>query len=485
MKKQDRRTFIKSLAAGTAAAAISGSIPISCRGHIGKKQPNILFLFTDDQRFDTIGCLNKNIVKTPNLDRLVHKGVAFTRAHIMGGTSGAVCMPSRAMLLCGKTLFNLEKQGAFIPKKHIMLPEFLRQNGYKTFGTGKWHNGKNAYSRCFDDGGKILFGGMSSHTDILVYDFDPRGEYSQEKQYRENTFSSELFSNEAIRFLEGYTSDEPFFLYAAYTAPHDPRMAPEEFTAVYKPDDIPLPENFMPEHPFDNGELDIRDENLAPHPRTPEVIREHIAGYYAMITHLDFHIGRVLEALECTGKVDNTIIVFMGDNGLAVGQHGLMGKQNLYDHSVRVPLIFSGPGIPRNKTTEALCYLSDIYPTLCDFLGITAPSSVEGASLKDIIEGKEEQIRDRVFLAYRHLQRGLRTVDNWKLIKYNVGGVETTQLFNLNDDPWELNNLANDNSFRQRVKGLTSLLHSDMKALDDICSLNKLNWGITERGDGI
>jgi len=480
MKKQDRRTFIKSLAAGTAAAAFSGSIPISCREHKRKKQPNILFLFTDDQRFDTIGCLYGDKVKTPNIDRLIRHGMAFTRAHIMGGTSGAVCMPSRAMLLCGRTLFHLEKEGFFIPKKHIMLPEFLRQKGYKTFGTGKWHNGKNAYARCFDDGGKILFGGMSSHTDLPVYDFDPKGEYSQEKQYRENTFSSELFSNEAISFLEQYDSDKPFFLYAAYTAPHDPRMAPEEFTAVYKTDDLTLPENFIPEHPFDNGELDIRDENLAPHPRTPEVIREHIAGYYAMITHLDFHIGRVLDALEHTGRADDTIIVFTGDNGLAVGQHGLLGKQNLYDHSVRVPLIFSGPGIPRNKTSEALCYLSDIYPTICDFLGIKAPASVVGSSLKNIIEEKAEKIRDRVFLAYRHFQRGLRTADNWKIIKYNVGCMETTQLFNLNDDPWEINNLADGFRLQPRLKELTSLLQAEMEALDDFCSLNKPNWGFSE-----
>jgi arylsulfatase A-like enzyme len=398
----------------------------------------------------------------------------------MGGTSGAVCMPSRAMLLCGRTLFHLDNKGASIPRAHIMLPELLRQKGYRTFGTGKWHNGKRAYARCFEDGGKILFGGMNDHMDLPVYDFDPKGEYPQESRYQEKTFSSVLFSNQAIKFLEGYASDEPFFLYVSYTAPHDPRMAPEDFTAMYKSDKIPLPENFMPEHPFDNGELDIRDENLAPHPRTPEVIRKHIASYYAMISHLDFHIGRVLETLKRTGKADNTIIVFTGDNGLAVGQHGLLGKQNLYDHSVRVPLIFSGPGIPRNKVTDALCYLLDIYPTLCDLLGYSAPLSVEGSSLKDIINGKKEKIRERVFLAYRHLQRGLRTVDNWKLIKYHVSGKETTQLFNLNDDPWELNNLANDTSYQQRLKELTALLQADMEALDDFCSLDKPDWGLSE-----
>lgn len=475
MRQQDRRSFIKSLGVGTAAAALSGFMPTSCKKKSKNKLQNIVFLFSDDQRFDTIGCLYNNQIKTPNLDRLVRRGVTFTRAHIMGGTSGAVCMPSRAMLLCGKTLFHLENKGASIPNDHIMLPELLNQKGYTTFGTGKWHNGKNAYARCFDDGGKIFFGGMSSHTEVPVYDFDPSGEYPQEKQYQERTFSSELFSNEAIRFLKEYTSDAPFFLYIAYTAPHDPRMAPKEYADMYNPEKIPFPENFMPAHPFDNGEMNIRDENLAPRPRTPEIVRNHIADYYAMISHLDYHIGRVLDTLERTGRADNTIIVFMGDNGLALGQHGLMGKQNLYDHSVRIPLIISGPGIPKGKVTDALCYLSDIFPTLSDFFEISVPPSVDGLSLKDIISGKKDKIRARVFLAYRHLQRALRTDDNWKLIKYNVSGKETTQLFNLNNDPWEAHNLADIMQHQKRLHELTALLQSDMKALDDFYSLKKPN----------
>ncbi len=121
-----------------------------------------------------------------------------------------------------------------------------------------------------------------------------------------------------------------------------------------------LPESFLPGHPFDNGMLKIRDEKLAPFPRTEKVVRKHLADYYAAITHTDAQIGRILDALEKSGKRDNTLIVFSSDNGLAMGSHGLMGKQNVYDHSVHVPLIVAGPGIPKGETRSALCYIYDL-----------------------------------------------------------------------------------------------------------------------------
>src|SRR5690606_25798798 len=189
-------------------------------------------------------------------------------------------------------------------------------------------------------------------------------------------------------FLNRDMNSQPFFLYLSYTAPHDPRMAPEEFASQYPPDEILLPENFMPEHPFPNGELKIRDENLAPFPRTEENTREHIAAYYAMISHVDAQIGRVLDALDQSGQAENTMIIFAGDNGLAVGQHGLMGKQNLYEHSIRVPLIISGPGIPQGEKRETLCYLLDLFPTLCEFIDIPTPDSVEGVSFAPVISAE-------------------------------------------------------------------------------------------------
>lgn len=443
-----------------------------CRGKSPeKKRPSILFLFTDDQRFDTVHALNNPAIQTPNMDRLVRNGMAFTRAHIMGGTSAAVCMPSRAMLLTGISLSHLKDQGLSIPDEHIMLPEHLKNQGYKTCGIGKWHNGREAYARSFTHGGKIFFGGMSDHLKVPVYDFDPTGTYASENQYISKKFSSELFSDEAIQFLENQTDKQPFFLYISYTAPHDPRMAPKEFAEMYPPNQIELPANFLPEHPFDNGELQIRDENLAPFPRTPEIVKQHIAAYYAMITHLDYHIGRVLDALEQQGLADDTIIVFAGDNGLAVGQHGLLGKQNLYDHSVRVPLIFCGKGIPRGARSDSLCYLNDIYPTLCNLLNLPVPKSVEAKSLAPIFKDKNAKIRDAVFLAYKTFQRAIRTDDNWKLIEYHVNGEHGIQLFDLNEDPFEMNNLVGKPQHQRKKQQLSELLYNCIKEFDDLARI--------------
>ena len=151
-------------------------------------------------------------------------------------------------------------------------------------------------------------------------------------------------------------------MYVSLMAPHDPRTMPKEFLEMYDPEEIKLPENFLTEHPIDTGALRVRDELLAAFPREPNEIKRHIAEYYAMISHLDHAFGRLLTALQEQGKLDNTIIVFAGDNGLALGQHGLMGKQNLYDHSVRVPLIFAGPGIPEGEQRNSPVYLLDIFP---------------------------------------------------------------------------------------------------------------------------
>ncbi len=446
-------------------------------------RPNILFFFTDDQRFDTIHALGHEQVHTPNMDALVGEGTTFTHAHIMGSTSGAVCMPSRAMLMTGRTLFHLYRQGQSIPQEHVMLGELLRKEGYETFGTGKWHNGSDSYARSFTDGAEIFFGGMNDHWNVPACDFDPSGEYDVYNPAVRNPFysnetvqrqcdhitpgkhSSELFCDASIDFLRNYEGEAPFFLYLSFMAPHDPRTMPKKYLEMYDAEEIELPENFKPRHFFDNGELRVRDELLAPLPRPPEEIRRHIAEYYAMISHLDAEMGRVIKALEEAGHAENTIIVFAGDNGLALGQHGLMGKQNLYEHSVRVPLIMSGPGVPRGKHSDAHCYLLDIYPTLCDLLDVAIPDSVEGQSLIPTMR-QGSRMRETMFLAYKQYQRCVRD-ERYKLIEYVVKGERTTQLFDIQEDPWELHNLAHDPAHAGHLERLRQALLQWRDALDD------------------
>ncbi len=448
------------------------------------RRPNILFLFTDDQRFSTLNALNNPEVRTPTMDRLVRNGTAFTRAGIMGGTVGAVCAPSRAMLMTGQTLFHVDRSiirpQLASPAERLpfrMFPELLRQQGYETFATGKWHNGEKLFARCFSSGENIFFGGMSNHLKVPVADFDPSGQYPRSGRHTGPKFSSELFTDSAVGFLQRSPKDKPWLAYVAYTAPHDPRMAPKEYADLYPPSKIRLPENFLPQHPFDNGELRIRDEQLAPWPRTPEVIRENIAAYYAMITHVDAQMGRVVKALEDSGQADNTIIVFAADNGLAVGQHGLLGKQNLYEHSVRVPLVIGGPGLPKGKRNDALCYLYDVFPTLCGLTGTAVPPTVEGLSLEPVIRGRQSGVRDSMFFAYRDLQRAVRT-DRWKLILYNVNGKQTAQLFDLHNDPLEMKNLAADPARQPQVRELTALMKTWIGKTNDHVDLDKPDWGI-------
>lgn len=423
------------------------------------KKPNIVLFFTDDQRFNTIHALGNETIQTPNIDELVKEGTCFTHAHIPCGTSGAVCMPSRAMLHSGRKLFSLEGAGETIPEKHIILGEMLQANGYRTFGTGKWHNGKETFNRSFSDGAEIFFGGMADHWNVPAYDYDPAGKYDTVKPMCVDAFhsketvdvncdhittgkhSSEMVCDAAINFLQNYNDDSPFYMYIAFLAPHDPRVMPEKFKNMYKAEDIELPENFMGGHPFDTGDLHLRDEQLAPFPRDPENTKEHIADYYAMISHLDYQLGRVVQGLKDKGVYDNTIIVFAGDNGLALGQHGLFGKQNCYEHSVRVPLIFAGPSIPKGKRSNAYAYLFDIYPTICDMLEVQKPESVEGVSLLNAING-DDKVRNKLYFAYTDKHRAVK-IDNYKLIEYVVNGKHSmTQLFDVEADPFELNNLA-------------------------------------------
>ncbi len=454
-------------------------------------KPNILFFFTDDQRFDTIHALGNPVIQTPHLDRLAARGCVFEQAHIPGGTSGAVCMPSRAMLHSGRTLFHLEGAGESIPVGHVTLGQALRNNGYRTFGTGKWHNGHEAFNRSFSDGDEIFFGGMADHWNVPAYHYDPSGSYSQRLAEVKNPFgnnhvtwrhcdhinsgrhSSEMVCDAAIDFIGRQNGEQPFFAYVSFLAPHDPRTMPQAFLDMYDPAAIELPPNFLGGHPFDTGALRIRDEELAAFPRTPEEIRKHIAEYYGMISHLDHQLGRVMAALESQGLLENTVIVFAGDNGLAVGQHGLMGKQNCYEHSVRVPLIFAGPGIPQVRQKQALVYLLDIFPTLCALTATPLPESVEGISLLQAMHDPGQTIRDSLYFAYTDVQRAVKT-PGFKLIEYAVPEREpVTQLFNLNDDPWEQNNLANRSEYTEQV----AIMRAEMSHYRDQWDDRQSPWG--------
>lgn len=416
-----------------------------------EKRPNVLFLFSDDQRADTIAAHGNSHIRTPNLDRLVKRGVSFTRAYCMGSMQGAVCVPSRAMLFSGRTLFRVPGD----LKGVTTWPEMYARAGYRTFMTGKWHNQQASALRAFTFGKSLFFGGMGDPYELPVADITDKRTLTALR--KSGKHSVELFADSAIDFIKSQKgSDQPFFAYVAFNLPHDPRVAPKEYHDIYNAKKPPLPPNFLPQHPFNNGpDIIGRDEKLAPWPRTPEVVRQHLADYYAAITFMDAQIGRIFEALRAAGLEDNTIIVFASDSGLAIGSHGLFGKQNLYDHSLRVPLIMAGPFIPQNQQRHGMCYLLDIFSTLGDLCGVKYLKENEGRNFVGLLSGRVSQGREELFFAYRDVQRAVRD-DRWKLIVYPQ--INHRQLFDLTDDPHETKDISQNPAYAARLVRLNTML---------------------------
>jgi arylsulfatase A-like enzyme len=350
------------------------------------------------------------------------------------------------MLITGQSLWRCPQQmrAKTCPSGTPLLPKVMADAGYVT-----WHCGKS--------GNSPPFGNAAYQTNITV-------------DRRVPTTSQEC-AERAITFLKTHDGAKPFFMYFAPPVPHDPRIAPERFMKMYDPAKLTLSKNFLPRHPFDNGEMANRDETLAPHPRTESEMRRHLADYYAAISNFDDQLARILATIADRDWDDRTIIIFSSDQGLAVGgRHGLMGKQNLYEH-VKPPLIVAGPGIPHGRS-EALVYLYDLFPTICDFGGATVPAAVEGKSLRPVIRGESPRVRDTLFAAYRDCQRMIRD-ERWKLIKYNAKGVRNVQLFDLKNDPDEMNNLAGDPEHAPRRERLEKQLLVARKEFGDPVDFEK------------
>ena len=389
------------------------------------RKPNIVFFLADDLRPDCLGVLGHPMVKTPNIDKLLEHGFIFRNAYVLGANSSAVCLPSRTMIMTGRSYLRTADATP-------TLAETLRSAGYASIRSGKSGN-------------------------------TPK---ELEDQFDQHPYSYNAGENAGnlIKFIGENTGKKPMFLYMASAEPHDPQEATEEFYKMYKPEEIPLPVNFLPYHPFDIGNMTVRDERTLPWPRTRESVTGKLARYYASVSYWDSQVGRVIEALSKAGQYDNTIFVVAGDNGLSLGEHGLLGKQNLYEFGgMHVPLIFAGPGIPKGDS-KALAYLYEVYPTLCDLTGIPVPPGLDAKSLEPVIQGKEPAIRTALFTAYQNSQRSIRDA-RWKLIRYP--GIDKTQLFDLLDDPHEMNDLAGKPESAARIKDLTALLETERAKYGD------------------
>lgn len=486
-----------------------------------ENQPNILFLFADDFTYNAVHALGNEVIHTPNLDRLVQSGVSFTHAYNMGGWHGAICVASRSMIISGVSLWpalEVEKKwqssnGAAVEGTWGKLME---AKGYHTYMTGKWHIQADV-NRVFQNTKDIRPGGMPKDHWVgndtigsVLSDTYRRGDdlgkvlplgYNRPLSPQDTAWSasdpvhggyweggthwSEVVKQNALQFLQQAGNHEnPFFMYLAFNAPHDPRQAPKEYLDLYPLEDIPLPANWLPDYPYKdsigNTPL-LRDEALAPYPRTEFAVRTHIREYYAIISHLDQQIGEILDALEDSGQMDNTYIFFTGDHGLSVGQHGLLGKQSLFDHSIRVPLVMKGPGIPENTRIGADVYLQDIMATSLELAGIEKPPQVFFNSFLDLARGqRKEGHYQSIYGAYVNFQRMIRK-DNFKLIVYPK--IKKVLLFDLKNDPYETNDLSQDPQQADRIERLFNELIALQREMQDPLEISDIGSRISDISD--
>ena len=458
-------------------------------------RPNFLIIVTDDQNRKSLGAFGGKVCSTPHIDRLAREGMLLTDAYHMGSWSGAVCLPSRTMIMTGHGVWRLPGQRRGNPSADKYDPaEIARRSmaavfnaaGYDTFRTCKAGN---------------TFKAANKHFTVEFADSDGR-----------NPDSSDVHAQRAIDYLNqraSHNDEDPFLMYLGFAHPHDPRNGKEELLRKYgavnakeppttvNPQAPPLPVNYLPEHPFHHGHPKLRDEVAVQGvttSRSAAAVRNEQGREYACIKNIDRQIGRVLATLEELDLLDETYVIFTADHGIALGRHGLMGKQNLYEHSWRVPLLVRGPCVAAGGMAPGFIYLMDLLPTLCDLAGVETPEGVDGVSFRPVLEGDAVRVREQMYGVYAGGStpgmRSIRTADGWKLIKYDVldGAVRQTQLFDLNDNPHEFlaqhhepavvaltghtprarqTNLADDPRHAAKRRELESLLLEEMLRRED------------------
>lgn len=465
------------------------------------QKPNIVFVFADDMTYTAVNALGNKEVQTPNLNRLVNQGTTFTHTYNMGAWNGAVCAASRAMIISGRSVWDVDnfrqgwKENRNFDKTWGKLMEGA---GYETYMTGKWHVDAPADS-LFQNVVHIRPGmprdawshqGTVPYINKMIEDGKSKEEiraigYNRPLSENDTLWNatnknfggfwqdgkhwSEVLKDDALGFIDQTkSSDKPFFMYLAFNAPHDPRQAPQQYLDMYPLENISIPKSFLPMYPFKdsigNGQ-GLRDEALAPFPRTEHAIKVHTKEYYALITHLDEQIGGILDGLEATGKMDNTYIIFTSDHGLAMGRHGLLGKQTQFDHSIRPPFMIVGPDIPQNKKVDADIYLQDAMATSLELAGIEKPDYVFFNSVLDLANGKQtESHYDAIYNGYINYQRMIRK-DGHKLIVYPK--LNKILLFDMVNDPEEMNDLANQPEFKNKVNTMFKELLALQKQMND------------------
>ena len=444
-----------------AAFAVVALMLVPCAASATEgRRPNILFIMTDQHTIGALGCAGNPHVKTPNLDRLAARGIRFTKSYV----ANPLCVPSRASIFSSRTPHTLAIYGntmdAELHKKDVpTMGELFQAAGYETAYAGKWHvhAAFPAYMGRQIPGFTVLpLGGT-----------DPRK--GDKKTEQKSAHCDPHIADAAIQFL-GQPHPQPFLLTVSLLNPHDicEFGKYEGFRGSRLPTDAstlpPPPANLRDSEPLPSA----LDEDRRKHEdRTEFEWRQYVSIYYRLVESSDLLIGRILDALNRNGLASNTIVVFTSDHGEMLGAHGLVSKQKLYEESVAVPLIIAAPGTEPGVDRQHLVGGIDLMPTFLDYAGIAPPDSLEGRSLRPLVEGKGVAWRD--FIAaetYGPESRMIRT-DRYKYIAF-TDGERREQLFDEEMDPGETRNLVDDPMMVDVLTRHRRLLEQWMAASGDL-----------------
>jgi arylsulfatase A-like enzyme len=454
---------------------------------VAADKPNIVFIITDDQAADAVAAgklwgAEKSGLRTPNLDQLYQNGTVFRQAYNMGAWHGAVCVASRSMLLTGQFVWETKKeeQGKFAKRvaEGKTWSQRMKSAGYETYMSGKWHV-ETDVKKIFDYTEHIRPGMCKTVPESYSRPIEGKPDAwssSDPKNgglWEGGKHWSEVLADDAETFVKQAAGEKkPFFLYLAFNAPHDPRQAPQSWLDQYPVDKVPVPENFLPINPHRaimglegaGGSNVMRDEKLAPFPRTEFAVRTHRKEYYAMVSHTDEQVGRIMKALEVAGVRENTIVIFTSDHGLAIGRHGLMGKQNMFEHSLRVPFVISGPQVPKGKVIDERIYLQDAVATALDMAGADG-SDIDFKSLRPLMQGEKDKHYEAIYGAFEAQSQRTVIDGTYKLILYPKGKV--AMLFDLSRDPLEKEPIGDSAAAEATKKRLFAKLLRMQKEMGD------------------
>ena len=414
------------------------------------KKPNINVLIADDQRWDQLSYVDRPLIpelKTPNLDRLAGQGVYFRNAFV----TTPICAVSRASIMTGRYASTHGMNHFQTPMTAEVLskcyPALLHDNGYTTGVLGKWGMGIDGTEEIFD-----LFNAWSN-----------QGKYFHETDSGK-IHNAEWLAIKAREFLASCTPEQPFCLTVCYKSPHHPYQPDERDKDLFEEVNIPKRETDTPED----------YQAMAPHVMEKSLNRwcyfderkdedtknKFEKDFLRCVISLDRSVGKIMQALQDMDLDDNTVIIYISDNGYLWGEHGLGGKWLLYEESIRVPLIIQGPGISksmRGMKPDHLALNIDIAPTILDIAGIPIPSEMDGTSLHSLLSREKTQSRADFFMEHVGIvdaenpipdSRGVRS-DEWKYIRYINVEPEVEEMYNIRTDPVESHNLANDTDYTE------------------------------------